>query len=198
MAIEFEFYESPDPNGEGKKKYHARNVTRRNVTTEELCQDIQLGSSLTVGDVKAALSALSRELQRHLADGAQVHLEGIGYFQATLKTSQEIVPGKTRAKSVWFKSVKFRADKTVKENLKNIRTRRAKVKVHSNQLTDKQVDKRVEGYFAESALLTRMKLQKLCGFTRYAADKHIKRLITEGKIKNANTPKQPMYVQKKE
>lgn len=194
MAIEFEFYETPDPSGEGKTRYHARNVTRNNVTTEQLCKDIQFGSSLTIGDVKAVLSALNDELANHLGNGARVHLEGIGYFQATLKTTREIDPRKTRAQSVWFKSVKFRADKALKNRLLMARTIRTSIKIHSARISNDKVDKMVADYLAENRVITRKALQLLCGFTQYTANKHIKRMVEEGKIENINTRRQPVYM----
>ena len=196
MAIEFEFYETPDPSGEGKTQYHARNVTRHNVTTEQLCKDIQFGTSLTIGDVKAVLSALSDELVHYLENGARVHLEGIGYFQATLRTTREIEPGKTRAQSVWFKSVMFRADKSLKNRLIMAKTVRASMKVHSARMSDEKVDKKIIGYLAKSKVITRQVVQNLCGFTQYTANKHIKRMLEEGKLENINTRKQPVYVKK--
>lgn len=194
MAIEFEFYENPDPTGENEEKYHARPVIRRTVTTAEMANKIQEASSLTIGDVKAVLSALNAQIVNNLEESNRVHLEGIGFFEPTLKTSRDIDPEKTRAQSVFFKSVSFRADKLLKKRLMNAPTKRSVRKEHSTPLTNEEVDEKVRMSFKENDILNTRILQFLCGFTPYAANKHIKRLVNEGKIKNIYTKYHPVYV----
>lgn len=195
MAIDFEFYENPDPSGENAGKYHARVVTYRTVKTPEIARNIQKASSLTIGDVMGVLSALSDELSSNLEDSNRVHLEGIGYFQATVQVAREVDVKKTRANSVFFKSVTFRADKVLKKKLITAITQRSMIKSHSAKLSDEKVDRLVSDYLQEKKAITRRNLQLLCGFTEYTATKHIRRMLEEGKIKNINTSKQPVYVQ---
>lgn len=194
MAIEFEFYESPDPTGENEGKYHARPVIYRTVTTAEMAGKIQEASSLTIGDVKAVLSALNAQIANNLEDSNRIHLEGIGFFEPTLKTSRDIEPGKTRAQSVFFKSVSFRADKQLKKRLMNVRTKRAERKTHSATLNNDEVDEKVKMFFKENDILNTRILRFLCGFTPYTANKHIKRLAQGGKIRNIYTKQHPVYV----
>ena len=80
MAIEFEYYENPGVSGEKSGKYHPRVVTLRTVSTDEIAESIQEGSSLTVGDVRAVLERLSSKIAYHLGSSERVHLQGIGYF----------------------------------------------------------------------------------------------------------------------
>jgi len=194
MAIEFEFYKSPDPTGKDNNGYYARTVNKRTVNTDEIARRIQTASTLTIGDVKAVLASLTEEIINNLEESNRVHLDGIGYFQTTLQTSREIEPGKTRAQSVWFKSVKFRADKKLKQRLALVFTKRSVRKRHSAPLTDDEVDKKVDNFFRENKILNTYTMQFLCGFTKYAAGKHIKRLLAEGKIRNIYTNKNPVYV----
>ncbi|NDV64375.1 HU family DNA-binding protein [Bacteroides sp. 224] len=194
MPIEFEFYEIPDLSEKGKSKYCARTVTLKTVSTNELAARIQHASSLTIGDVKGVLVQLSQVLADELAESNRVHIEGIGYFQVTLKTTTEIDPKKTRAQSVWFKSVKFRADKDLNKKLKYVQTERARIRNHSVKLTHEQIDKKLEAFFQKNSFITRRLFQELCGMTTITASRHIKRLKEEGKIKNENTRMQPVYV----
>lgn len=193
MSIDFDFYETPDQSGKKTGKYHVRTVTIKTASTDEIASKIQMASSLTIGDIKAVLSLLSQEIANRLEQSERVHLEGIGYFQVTLKADKDIDPNKTRAQSVWFKSVKFRADQELKNKLKNVHTVRSQMKRHSAKLSDTQIDKKVADYFEENEFLTRKKLELLCGFTPSTASRHIKRLKDEGKIKNMGMLRQPMY-----
>lgn len=194
MAILFDFYETPDPSGEGEKKYHARVVTLATTSTDDLCQEIQSQTSLSPGDIKAVLIALNESLVFHLSRSNRVHLEGIGYFQPSLRPLKKIVPGKTHSQSVWFKSIKFRADKQLRDSLKYAVTRRSPVKNHSARLTDETVDKKVKTYLQDHDFIARKDVEELCQFTRSMALRHINRMIGEGKLKNRNTKKYPLYV----
>ncbi len=194
MPIKFEFYTIPDPEEEGKVIHHARPIINRTVKTPEIARKIQSASSLTIGDVKAVLSALTDIIAENLEDSNRVHLEGIGFFEPTLKATREIDPLKTRAQSVWFKAVSYRADKILKSRLVGAMTERSSLKIHSTILTDEEVDEKVRIYFVDNQFLNTQRLRYLCGFTRYAATKHIKRMLQEGKIRNVYTNKNPMYV----
>jgi len=193
MAIKFEYYKSPKASAEEEDKYHARAVTTRTITTDQIARYIQEASSLTMSDVKAVLVALSNELAYHLGESERVHLEGIGYFQTTLKSDKVIDPKKTRAQSVWFKSVKFRADQQLKKKLANMLTVRSEVKRHSVSLTNEEIDRRVALFFKSEQFLTRRYLEAICNMTQPTASRHLKRLKEEGKIKNIGMPKQPIY-----
>ncbi|MCD7901964.1 MAG: HU family DNA-binding protein [Bacteroides sp.] len=194
MAIKFEYYKAPDTSGEESDRYYARAVTTRTITTDQMAGYIQEASSLTIGDIKSVLVALSDEIAFHLGESERVHLEGIGYFQATLKCDKEIDPEKTRARSVWFKSVKFRADQQLKNKLKYVQTVRSTVKRHSAPLTNEEVDQRVADFFQKEKILTRRQLEGLCHLTQSTASRQIKRLKEEGKIKNIGLRTQPIYV----
>lgn len=196
MAIEFDFYENPDPSGNQKGKYHARTVIRRTVTTDEMAREIQKASSLTVSDVHAVIIALTGEVVYNLGESNRVHLEGLGYFEPTLKTTKDIEPGKTHAQNVWFKSVTFRPDKSLIKRLADILTVRSRRKSHSAVLTNREVDSKVSDFFKENRVLNTRTLQFVCGFTKYVASKHIKRLVEEGKIENISTRRNPVYVNK--
>ena len=91
MAILFEWYENPVPNDQtDPKTIHARITLNGKVGTDEIRHKIQARSSLTETDVSAVLDALSHIMGEELAEGRQVHLDGIGYFHPTLKCEEGI------------------------------------------------------------------------------------------------------------
>lgn len=196
MAVKFDFYESPVAPGSKKGvHYHARVVGSHTTNTAEITRRIQSACSLTKGDIKGALSALSDILIEDLSNGDRVHLEGVGYFQITLECAETEDPSKTHAQNVHFKTVRFTPDKILKKELhKAIHTKRSETKFHSLQLSDIEIDGKLMEYFEENSYLTRRRFELLCGFTRTMALKHIKRLIQEKRLKNTNTYNQPVYV----
>ncbi len=196
MAIDFEFYNVPDPTGDEPERYYARPVISRTVGTEEICNDIQYASSLTMIDIKAVLAALSDAIIFHMGQSHRIYLEGIGYFQPTLRVTREVVPEKTRAQSVFFKSITYRPDTRIIKYLADAETRRAIFKVHSDKLTADDVDRMVTQYLQTNEYLTRAKIEVLCRLTRSTAQRHITRMLTEEKLRNKGTKKQPLYVLK--
>ena len=79
MAILFEWYENPvAPNqSQEETKLHARITLNGKTGTDRLRRKIQERCSLTETDVSAVLDALSHAMGEELAEGRQVHLDGI-------------------------------------------------------------------------------------------------------------------------
>ena len=87
MAILFDWYENPDSYDKSPedKILHPRLRLNGSRSTDELRRDIQARCSLTETDVTAVLDAVSHVMGRELAEGRQVHLDGIGYFRVSLE-----------------------------------------------------------------------------------------------------------------
>ena len=196
MAIQFELYKSPNPKDEEDKElYHARVVNFQHIDTDYLAKEIQQATSLTEGDVKAVLESLSHFMGSRLREGERVHLDGIGYFRVSLTTTEPVVAAtKRKLTKVKMAGVKFRADQKLKNEIGTIKAKALKANEHSAKLTDKEIDRRLTNYFATRPFMTRNDFQSVCGMMRTTAMRHIRRLRTEGKLKNEGTMLQPIYV----
>lgn len=197
MAILFDWYETPKPTDKQKeeKSLHPRIMLNGSVGTDRLRNKIQIRSSLSETDVTAVLDALSHVMSEELADGRQVHLDGIGYFYPTL-TCTETVVATTKRKStkVKLKCIKFRADQTLKNGIGAIKVQHVKLNDHSCKLTNEEIDKRLDNYFKTHQFLRRSDFQRLCGMMKTTAMRHIRRLRDEGKLENLGSLMQPIYV----
>lgn len=143
----------------------------------------------------AVLDAVSHVMGRELAEGRQVHLDGIGYFRVSLTTIEPVVAAtKRKLTKVKMAGVKFRADQKLKNEIGTIKAKALKANEHSAKLTDKEIDRRLTNYFATRPFMTRNDFQSVCGMMRTTAMRHIRRLRTEGKLKNEGTMLQPIYV----
>ena len=195
MAVQFEFYKSPDSDGQGEDdRYHARVVNFQHITTDYLASVIHESTTLAESDVKSVLMSLSHHMGIHLKDGERVHLEGLGYFQVSLQCTEPVTSIKTRADKVVFKAVTFRADKTLKNELHGLKTERSAFRNHSSKISDTEIEERLKSYFAEKPVLTRRDFERLCMLTTTTASRYIHRFKEEGKLKNINTAYQPIYV----
>ena len=150
---------------------------------------------MTETDVSAVLDALSHVMGEDLAEGRQVHLDGIGYFHPVL-TSTEPVTAATKRKTtkIKLKGIKFRADQVLKNEIGAIKAKPLGLNEHSQKLSDKEIDRRLTGYFSTHQFLTRESFQVLCGMMRSTAQLHIRLLRSEGKLENVGKLSQPIYV----
>ena len=120
MAILFDWYENPDSYDKSPedKILHPRLRLNGSRSTDELRRDIQARCSLTETDVTAVLDAVSHVMGRELAEGRQVHLDGIGYFRVSLTTTERVVAAtKRKLTKVKMAGVKFRADQKLKNEI---------------------------------------------------------------------------------
>jgi len=195
MAILFDFYEGPPQEGdkEGINVY-ARPVFSHTIDLEMIAAIIHERSSLTVGDVYSTLISLGKVLSESLCDGKRVYLDGIGHFSVTLRCKDIKTKKDMRANNVSVKSIDFRADKYLKSDLMQARVRRSPLRSHSARLTNEEVDRRVVKYLEENQVMTRKNFQGICQMKQGLAFKHIHRLLAEGKMRNAGTKANPIYM----
>lgn len=195
MPILFDFYVSPSDSGKGEKeKYHARVVRSHTVQIDDIVNNISKRCTLSKGDIRAVLDELGDEIVYNLCEGNRVYLPGIGYFYLSLSTPKEADPKTTRSQSIGIKAVEFRADSILKNNLEShARFERSDIKVHSSRLDSYEIDALLEDYFHKNEFLTRIKFEKLCGFTKTTAQRHLQRLMDEGRLVNVNTRHNPIY-----
>lgn len=192
MAIQFEFYKNPKQ--EEEVSYHPRVVNFQHVTTQRLAAEIHSATTFGASEVEAVLMELGRCMGNHLHEGERVHLDGIGYFQITLQTTEPVHTPAAHADKVKFKTVSFQVDKDLKGELMTAHVRRSKYKPHSASLSEEEIDKELTTYFATNQVLTRTDMQSACCFTKSMASRHIRRLKAEGKLQNLGKRTQPIYV----
>ncbi|MDF9829900.1 HU family DNA-binding protein [Parabacteroides sp. PF5-6] len=198
MSLHYDLYENPLPDGNRRKRLHARVVTRGTTNTEDLAYLIHDRCSLTPGDVKAALSELADVLAHELKYGKRVHLEGLGYFQLTLDMPPVRDPKDIRAGSIQVKSIAFRPEIGFKERFTAIDLKRVREKNHSTPYSAEQIDQKLETYFQTHPHITGQQFQFLFHMTRTTAYRRIKQLVAEGKLQKIGHRRSPLYVKKED
>ena len=208
MSIQYDWYKTPVPGRQDDKKetdvketdaedvvLHPRIHYNGSLDTPTLIRYIQQSSSLTRGDVMAALSALSHFLSDGLADGKRVHLDGIGYFYPKLTTTERVTTStKHKWNKVKLKGIEFEADMQLKRGLGTLKMTCMGQKPNLKTVTEDDVDKALSAYLATHNYFRRRDLQALCGLTRITAARHINRLKAAGRIRNEGLYNQPVYV----
>jgi len=194
MKARYDFYHNPPSlHNKRKNRLHARVVSGGTTGTNRIAEEIHDKCSLTVSDVNGVLIALRDVLIRRLGQGERIHIEGLGYFQMTLSCPPVRTAREIRAESIRFKSVVFRPEKALKEKLRHTSFERSRVKRHSRSNTEMDIDNRLTRFFTDHDSIVRQQFESLCGFTRTTANRRLKKLVEEGKLKKSGYSRYPYY-----
>ena len=196
MAILYDWYENPGESDDSEEKgLHPRIFLNGKVGTDKLCRMIHGRSSLSVGDVKNAFEMLAQICGEELREGREVHIEGLGYFAPILRSTQKVTRStKNKWSKMELKTIGFRPDARLRGELVGAKASRSKYARHSESLSEVEIDMRLKEYFADHAVMLRYDFQEVCCMTRTTANRHLRRLLEEGKLKNIGKRMQPIYV----
>ena len=196
MAILYDWYENPGESDDSEEKgLHPRIFLNGKVGTDKLCRMIHGRSSLSVGDVKNAFEMLAQICGEELREGREVHIEGLGYFDPILRSTQKVTRStKNKWSKMELKTIGFRPDARLRGELVGAKASRSKYARHSESLSEVEIDMRLKEYFADHDVMLRYDFQEVCCMTRTTANRHLRRLLEEGKLKNIGKRMQPIYV----
>ena len=196
MAILYDWYENPGESNDSEEKgLHPRIFLNGKVGTDKLCRMIHGRSSLSVGDVKNAFEMLAQICGEELREGREIHIEGLGYFAPILRSTQKVTRStKNKSSKMELKTIGFRPDARLRGELRGAKVSRSKYARHSESLSAVEIDMRLKEYFADHDVMLRYDFQEVCCMTRTTANRHLRRLLEEGKLKNIGKRMQPIYV----
>ena len=196
MAILYDWYENPGESDDSEEKgLHPRIFLNGKVGTDKLCRMIHGRSSLSVGDVKNAFEMLAQICGEELREGREVHIEGLGYFAPIFRSTQKVTRStKNKWLKMELKTIGFRPDARLRGELVGAKVSRSKYARHSESLSEVEIDMRLKEYFVDHDVMLRYDFQEVCCMTRTTANRHLRRLLEEGKLKNIGKRMQPIYV----
>ena len=196
MAILYDWYENPGESNDSEEKgLHPRIFLNGKVGTDKLCRMIHGRSSLSVGDVKNAFEMLAQICGEELREGREVHIEGLGYFAPILRSTQKVTRStKNKWSKMELKTIGFRPDARLRGELVGAKASRSKYARHSESLSEVEIDMRLKEYFADHDVMLRYDFREVCCMTRTTANRHLRRLLEEGKLRNIGKRMQPIYV----
>ena len=120
MAVIYKARKASIANKEGKKLYHPMIVLTGSVKLEQIANDLAELSSLSPGDTYNVVKNLPGVIQRYLANGNSVFLDGLGSFAPALNNSgngvekaEDVTANGARLKIIFRPSAKKNIDGTV-------------------------------------------------------------------------------------
>lgn len=194
-TVKYAVHETPNPKGNGKKTYHVRPVSTRAIKTTQFVNDISEMSSFSSADVKGMLDAFSTILQRYLAEGSTIELEGIGLFSISISCPKDMEdPGKIRANNIHFKKVNFKSSSKLNQELQTMRFVKASEDKQQPAYTVEKRQERILNYIQKEGSIQSSTCMSLNHCSRYVALKDLKELLANGKIKKHGNKASLVYL----
>ncbi len=194
MAINYDFYKTTGVFGT-EEKWYPRIVDNGTVETEDMMQHIETATTLTMPDLKGALTAFISHITRHLEEGRNVHIDGLGHF--SLSIGGEVVQdeeGKLRLKQPSIRSVNFRPEPDFMRRLNRATfTSKSRRGRHSAGVDETKLPSILTALCAEKGHFTSQAFQKALHLTHSTAHRHLSRLCAEGVIENIGSPRLALY-----
>ena len=194
MEIKYDLYRTPmTKDNENKKRFHPRVVSKHTIDVEEMMEIIHSRCTLTSQDMKPTIDAFRKEIITQLKNGNRVHIDGLGYFSISLKAPESRTATSVRAESIEFKSLVFRAEKSVNEEFRTLTFSKSTQSHHSKEQSDTDIDTTLTEYFNHNEYITREQFQNLCCLTRSTAQRQLNILLEKKRLEKFGLLKSPLY-----
>ena len=82
----------------------------------------------------------------------------------------------------------------MKKHLKKQKIQRSQTKIHSVEMTEVEIDRKLMDYFKTHDALTRRQFEVLCTQVKSTAHRILQKLVKDGKLKNVSTKQPPVYM----
>ncbi len=194
MAINDDFYKTTGVFGT-EEKWYPRVVNSGTVETNEMMQRIEKSTTLTMADLKGALSAFVSQIVQHLEDGERVHIEGLGHFSLSIDGDvAQTESGKLRLKNAAVRSVNFRPEPELLRRLGRATfTSKGHRGHHSSAVDESQFPSVLATLCEERGFFTAKAFQRALGLTHATANRHLRRLCADGVIENIGSSRLALY-----
>ncbi|MBR5846340.1 MAG: HU family DNA-binding protein [Bacteroidaceae bacterium] len=164
------------------------------VTTKEMAERIGHATSVNKTDVIAVLHALGYELSQALLDGRTVQVDEIGSFSVKLGLKErKYLDDRVTHHDIEVKGITFRACKELKEAMRGAEIVSGGHAVRT-LLTDDIVEHRLAAFFEDHDYIYRSQMEQLCECSTYLAQKHLNRLVKEGRLRALGRKNSRFYV----
>ena len=181
---------------EDEKNFFVAPVCEGVFNTEDLIRSVAHGSTLSSADMKAALTAIVETLAEALATGKRVKLDGLGSFSLKLTTDADINDTDEKiGKKISIKTVKFLPAKELLQKMGKVTFQRTQNprSLQWDELPQDQ-EERLVAFLRHNAFLRRTDAEHIWHCKRTTASRLLNSFCEKGIIRNAGTPRMPIYV----
>ena len=181
---------------EDEKNFFVAPVCEGVFNTEDLIRSVAHGSTLSSADMKAALTAIVETMAEALATGKRVKLDGLGSFSLKLTTDADINDTDEKiGKKISIKTVKFLPAKELLQKMGKVTFQRTQNprSLQWDELPQDQ-EERLVAFLRQNTFLRRTDAEHIWHCKRTTASRLLNSFCEKGIIRNAGTPRMPIYV----
>ena len=198
MSVNYDLYETPNPDKEGEVlPLHARVVLKGSYTAEEIADQVVAFQRMPHAQVVGIIEAISKELRHLLLKGFSVELGDIGYFTLSLSVDKEVTkPKDLRSPSVSLKDINLRINRQFKKDIESgleLRRYHSPFRV-KNPLPEEKCLQRLERFLKEHPCINRQDYALLVGKTKTQALQDINAFIEQGVLKKYGVGRSVVYI----
>lgn len=179
-----------------EKNFFVAPVCEGVFNTEDLIRSVAHGSTLSSADMKAALTAIVETMAEALATGKRVKLDGLGSFSLKLTTDADINDTDEKiGKKISIKTVKFLPAKELLQKMGKVTFQRTQNprSLQWDELPQDQ-EERLVAFLRQNTFLRRTDAEHIWRCKRTTASRLLNSFCEKGIIRNAGTPRMPIYV----
>lgn len=194
MSIKIGWYRTPVPGGrKDKGLQHARVIPQGTVDMEKMCKLISSSSSFSSADVKGILEALNFWMGVELSEGQIIHLEGLGHFTPTLKSTMVTNDDGTEKVVAQVDSVSFRCATSLKKQVREagLETKKKDKKEMPAESTRK---KNILAYVSKNMSISSTVCMETNHCSRYVALKDLRELVESEKLIETGSGRTTVYI----
>ena len=154
-------------------------------TLSDMAESINNSSSAGKADVLGVWTAMEEEIIRILSDGNRVELGTLGTLSLEVGTRQrKSVDEGITSKDIVAKSITFTPSKRLNQAMDELTFECDGIVSHP--LSEKRMQQALEEHFAQHQYITVRRFATLCKCSPSTADRRIKSLIAQGKLRQSD------------
>ena len=154
-------------------------------TLRDMAESINNACSLGVSDVLAVWTAMEDEIIRLLGQGGRIELGSLGILSLSVGTKQlKSVSEGITSSDIEAKDVNFTISKQLRQKLAELTFECDGIVSHP--ISDARMREALKEYFATHQYITVRNFATLCKCSLSTADRRIKSLISEGKLRKSD------------
>lgn len=195
--MKYEIHSIKNSQGKGGEQNFVRIFTSEAMDEERLEQVIQDSCSLTMGDVKATLSALRELMIYQLVNGSRVTIPGIGHFSLSVRL--QVPPGcpveKVTAANIIVRNIDFRPDARLLAKVRQgARFERSTKSSKSTVYSPERLQSLLERYLATNVYITRRIMEYQFGLRSGTALRWLRHFVSTGFLRREGSRNSPVYL----
>lgn len=158
-------------------------LNQQTLTTEDMVSHIQNISTLTKIDCHAVIEAINGYIAKSLAEGNQIHIDGLGTFSTALRFSDSAKSAAQQtAGDVTVVDVNFRPERELLSRLTESMEFERKEALHSSNVQLSDVVLRLQEHFTAHHDLTSRQFETMFDLKHSRANKVLTTLYEQGKL----------------